>query len=315
MAALGLPALPARMAVAISGGADSMALARLAAEWAKAEGVQLHALTVDHGLRPEAAEEARRVTAWMSACGLPCVTLMPQTPICGANIQEKARHARYQAMARWGEAHGVGHLLIAHHADDQLETVLLRLIRAAGVEGLAGMRPVSENYGLTLLRPLLTVPKERLQETLRTLGQPWIEDPSNRSQAYARNRLRPVAEALRAEGLSAERTALLTAQLAATADYIHTQTETWMQEHVVFEENTAHMPLDAWQDVPHEIGWRALRALIRRVGASSKHLRSENILPLFHALAAGELTKARTLGGVIVRPDEKRNRLNITPET
>lgn len=314
MQALSLPVFPARMAVAVSGGADSMALALLAVRWAKERSIALTALTVDHGLRPESAKEAAQVKDWLAGRGIACETLSPQTPITGANIQEKARHARYRVMADWCKAHEAEHLLVAHHAGDQLETVLLRLIRAGGVEGLAAMRPASEMFGVTLLRPLLSVSKDALKATLREAGQAWIEDPSNASSAYTRNRLRPVAEALALEGLDAARVALLTSQLAATADYLNGQVEAWLAAHAVWKGESVTLPLDVWRDVPREIGWRALRGLIKGVGGGCKPPRSENLLPLLDTLTAGELTKPRTLGGCLLRPDAKKNTLTLTPE-
>lgn len=303
------------MAVAVSGGADSLCLTLLAAQWAKAQGCKLHGFTVDHGLRPEAAEEARQVQAWLAAHGIRCDIVTLPHPLTGANLQEQAREARYHALAKACASVDCTHLLVAHHADDQLETVLMRLIRAGGVEALAGMRPLSQNYGLTLLRPLLTVPKERLVATLQAMGQPWIEDPSNRSAAYTRNRIRPIANALRAEGLSPERLALFTAQMTSSADYMKQEVHHWIGAHVTRQTDGAvSMPLNVWQEVTPEIGWRALRHILQEVGQSQDFVRSEKLIPLFHALAAGKLTKRRTLGGCLLVPEEKHNRLIVRAE-
>jgi len=315
MERLELSALPRSMAVAVSGGADSMALALLAAQWARERKLTLFALTVDHGIRTEAAQEAVQVRSWLASYGVDCHILTLSTPLSGSNLQEKAREARYCAMARWCEGQGVAHVLLAHHADDQLETVVMRLVRASGVEGLAGMRAQSTHDGLTLLRPLLGISKTRLIATLEAAGQAWIEDPSNVSGAYTRNRLRPVAEALVREGLSAERITLLTSQLAATADYLRQQKDAWLAEYVRHtEDERVWLPLDAWSRVPREIGWRALRSLIMQVGKRQKPPRSENLMPLFDALAAEELTKPRTLGGCKLCPVREENRLYFAPE-
>lgn len=314
MAALRLPGLPPHVAVAVSGGADSMALTLLAAGWAQEAGIRLTALTVDHGLRVEAAAEATQVQHWLAQRGIACEVLRVSEPIGGANLQEKARNARYHVLAGWCHAHGVAHLLLAHHAEDQLETVLLRLIRASGVEGLAGMRSVSERHGITLLRPLLGTSKAHLRAVLDAWGQPWLEDPSNRSAAFARNRMRPVAEALAAEGLDAARVALLTSQLAMTADHLHAEVAAWLCAHARYHGQEACVALDAWRHVPREIGWRALRQLIMEAGTARKPPRSENLLPLFEALAAGHMTKPRTLGGCLLVPRPKENTLSFVRE-
>ena len=197
------------LAVAVSGGPDSLALCLLVARWAQSRGGVVTALTVDHGLRPESAAEADQVGAWLAPRGIVHQVLAWHGPKPEAGIQAAAREARYHLLADWCRANGVLHLLLAHHLDDQAETVALRSLRQSGPDGLAGMAPVREIAGLRLLRPLLAVPKHRLIATLRAAGQPWIEDPSNRSETFARSRLRL------APGLQ---TASLGARAAASAE-------------------------------------------------------------------------------------------------
>jgi len=144
MASLGPFESAPRIAVAVSGGADSLALALLAADWAAAQGGKAVALTVDHGLRPEAAAEARQVRRWLADCGISHFILAWRGPRSGADVQAAARAARYRLMGEWCARRGILHLLLAHHRDDQAETVLLRLARGSGLEGLAAMAPVSE---------------------------------------------------------------------------------------------------------------------------------------------------------------------------
>ncbi len=175
------------LAVAVSGGADSMALLCLAARWGKRP---LTALTVDHGLRAESAEEARRVKGWAEAQGVPHVTLAWRGEKPKANLQAAARAARYGLLAQWCRDARVEGLLLAHTLDDQAETVLLRLARGSGVNGLAAMAPATRLRGVTLLRPLLGISRARIVATLEALRQPWIEDPSNEDTRFARVRLR-----------------------------------------------------------------------------------------------------------------------------
>ena len=198
------------LAVACSGGADSMALALLLHDWARSAGGSLTALTVDHRLRPESAAEAGRVAEWMRARGIAHEVLVrPDTPLTG-NLQAEARRIRYALMSEWCRRRGVLHLALAHHLEDQAETLLLRLARGSGVDGLAAMAPVTENPAVRLLRPLLAVPRARLAATLRDAGQDHVADPSNENAAFGRVRLRHSERVLSREGLTAER-------LAATA--------------------------------------------------------------------------------------------------
>lgn len=178
------------LAVAVSGGADSVALLHLAVAWSKANAGSVTALTVDHGLRAEAADEARWVADLCNRLGIrhEILAWCDEKPATG--LQAAARVARYRLLDAWCRDEGVLHLLAAHHADDQAETVLLRMEKGSGPDGLAAMSPVRELANCRLLRPLLDFPKARLVATLETLGEDWIEDPSNRNPAFARVRIR-----------------------------------------------------------------------------------------------------------------------------
>ena len=181
-----LAAGPCHLAVAVSGGADSLALALLAAEWVRQNRRTLTALTVDHGLRPESADESRLVGSWLSAHGIAHAVLRWDGAKPASGVQAAAREARYRLLVDWCRSNAVSNLLLAHHAGDQGETFVLRLQRGSGARGLAGIAAESERDGVRLLRPLLGVPKERLRDTLRAAGQPWVEDPSNDNPRYGR---------------------------------------------------------------------------------------------------------------------------------
>jgi tRNA(Ile)-lysidine synthase len=178
------------IAVAVSGGPDSLALTILADRWAREHGGQLIALTVDHRLRPESAEEARTVGGWLAARGLSHHVLVWTDTKPATGIQEAARAARYRLLAGWCCEQGCLHLLTAHHREDQAETHLIRHRAGSGVDGLAGMSAVREMAGVRLVRPLLPVPKARLAALLAAECQPFLSDPSNRNPAFERARLR-----------------------------------------------------------------------------------------------------------------------------
>ncbi len=190
MAPLGPFEARPRLAVAVSGGPDSLALCLLADRWARRRAGAVVGLIVDHGLRPELACEARQAASWLSARGIAAqiLTWLGVKPSTG--IQAAARRARYRLLCDWCRAAGVLHLLSAHHRDDQAETVALRQARASGPDGLAAMAAARELDGLRLLRPLLGVPKAALLAVLTAAGQPWLDDPSNRASEFARARLR-----------------------------------------------------------------------------------------------------------------------------
>jgi tRNA(Ile)-lysidine synthase len=178
------------IAVAVSGGPDSLALTILADRWVRGRGGQLIALTVDHRLRPESAEEARIVSSWLAARGIAHHVLVWADPKPVTGIQEAARAARYRLLTGWCREQGCLHLLTAHHREDQAETYLLRRRAGSGTDGLAGMAAVREMADVRLVRPLLAVAKARLVALLAAERQPFLSDPSNRNPAFERARLR-----------------------------------------------------------------------------------------------------------------------------
>ena len=191
------------VAVAVSGGGDSMALCLLADRWARQRGGRVLALTVDHGLRPQSAAEAACVGGWLAARGIAHAVLTWQGDKPGNGIQAAARAARYALLEAWCREAGILHLLLGHSREDQMETVLLRLGRATGIEGAAGMSAVVEKSHVRLLRPCLGVPRQRLRAVLTAKGQAWVEDPSNNDLRFARVRVRGVLDRLDDDGRAA----------------------------------------------------------------------------------------------------------------
>lgn len=191
---------PDRIGVAVSGGSDSLAL--LCA--ARASGLGVEAVTVDHGLRPEAAEEAAHVGEVCRRIGVPHTVLRWEGWDGKGNLQDQARQNRYALIARWAEARRLPSVALGHTMDDQAETLLMRLAREAGVEGLASMRLVFEREGVRFDRPLLFDRREDLRAYLTAQGVQWVEDPSNEDESFGRVRARRVLEALGPLGLGTE---------------------------------------------------------------------------------------------------------------
>jgi tRNA(Ile)-lysidine synthase len=191
---------PARIGVAVSGGSDSLALLHAARAW----GVGVEAVTVDHGLRPEAAAEAAQVGAFCQALGVPHTVLRWEGWDGKGNLQDQARQNRYALIAGWSRARGLPSVALGHTMDDQAETLLMRLAREAGVEGLASMRLVFERDGARFDRPVLFDRRADLRAYLETRGVRWIEDPSNEDESFGRVRARRALAALAPIGIGAE---------------------------------------------------------------------------------------------------------------
>lgn len=187
---------------------------------------RVEAATVDHGLRPHSAAEANMVANWCASQDLPHVVLRPKEPITG-NIQSSARAARYALMEGWRADRGLDWLLTAHHADDQLETILMRLNRGSGVSGLAGVR---ERSGL-VLRPLLRWRKAELIALAEAARLPFVHDPSNSDPRYDRAALRlRLAEISWLDPLAAARSAAALAEAETALSWL---TDTLADRHVV----------------------------------------------------------------------------------
>jgi tRNA(Ile)-lysidine synthase len=178
------------LAVAVSGGRDSLALTLLANDWAAAQGGRVVGLIVDHGLRAEAAHEAEATRALLARHGIDADILRWRGPKPAHGLQEAARRARYDLLFEACRRRGILHLLVAHHADDQAETVAMRAARGSGADGLAGMAALVERRHARLLRPLLPVRRARLTATLEAAGVAWIDDPSNADPRFERVRRR-----------------------------------------------------------------------------------------------------------------------------
>ena len=178
------------IAVAVSGGPDSLCLAYLTQRWTADIGGRTTGLIVDHGLRDESHAEARAVERQLVALGMTAQVLRWTGDKPRRNIQAAARDARYALLLDWCRAWGVLHLGVAHHAADQAETLLMRRRAGSGEDGLAGMSPLSERDDARILRPFLDLTPDRLRATLCAAGLSWVDDPSNRDLRFTRTRLR-----------------------------------------------------------------------------------------------------------------------------
>lgn len=180
--------------IAVSGGADSLALVLLYDEWLRTQGLDpalLHTVTVDHRLRPESAEEAQTVHTWLQNKNIQHKVLVWDHFPFSSQIEEQARIARYSLLHEYYEKHHLSYCLTAHHALDQLETLSMRLARGAGLTGLCGMLPRSQLFGMTVIRPLLGIFPNQLKETLKErFQQPFVTDSSNLSTEFERVRWR-----------------------------------------------------------------------------------------------------------------------------
>lgn len=288
------------LAAGVSGGADSLALCLLAHHWARERGGRVVGLVVDHGLRPESADEAAGVARRLSTWGIETALLRWAEPRRGSGIQAAARRARYRLMSDWCRDAAILHLLLAHHRDDQAETFLLRLGHGSGLDGLAAMAPIRETDTLRILRPLLGVAPERLRAMLRARGVPWVEDPANRDPAFERVRIRRLLPELAHQGVGTARLARVAGKMGGARRAI----ERAVARHLA---NCAELHpagycmLDRarWLDGQDEIGKRALERALVCIGGGAYPPRRARLMRLWRELAgaSGDEMAGRTLAG------------------
>jgi len=295
------------LCVAVSGGADSLCLALLADRWARARGGRVEAVTVDHGLRPESAAEARQVAHWLKARGIRHRILRWQGAKPASDLAAAARAARYALLADWAAARGILHLLLAHHRDDQAETVLLRLGRGSGVDGLAAMAGAVELARVRLLRPLLDLPKARLVATLTAARQAWAEDPGNLAGASARSRVRLALAELGRDGIAPDRLAATAARIGRARQALEAATTALLAAAVAIYP-TGYLRLDpaAFAAAPAEIRLRALARCLMAVSGDAYPPRLERLERLDGALFHKRAARGQTLHGCQFVPEGAR---------
>ncbi len=297
-----------RLALAVSGGADSLTLLILFSEWKRRTHWQgtAEVLCVDHGLRPESASEADFVASVSATHGLPCTILRWEGDKPSGNLQEEARAARYRLIARHMEARGLQALLLAHHLDDQAETFLDRLTRGSGLSGLAAMAQDEFDgpFGLRLLRPFLGVPRARLEASLRARGQSWCEDPSNRDPKYKRSRVRRIMDLLAGEGLTPERIAQTAGHLRHAREALEeTALELYGRLVVDHPAGPVKLAREAFRSVAPDLRLRLLCLVIGRVTGRRLHLRFQKLKVLDEALMGGSGSR-QTFAGCLFAAGE-----------
>lgn len=284
----------------VSGGGDSMALLHLLHR----VGWQVKALTIDHGLRAEARDEAAMVAAFCAKLGVPHQTSLWHHSDTSGNLMDQARRARYRLAADWAQSRGIAHVVVGHTADDQAETFLIGLSRQAGLDGLSGMRSVWNEGGVTFSRPLLSVPRGDLRDYLRRNGVGWVDDPTNDDDSYTRVKARKAVVALRALGITAEALAAVSDNLDMARSAILRQVQAAALCVVEGADGTLCLLRADYDGLPMEIQRRLLIAALRWISGAEYPPREKALMGVQWAIATRKDATAggcrfRCQGGVI----------------
>ncbi len=298
------------LVLAVSGGPDSTALLWLATRWRNSlkRAPRLVAITVDHGLRRESQDEARAVARLAKSLAVEHRTLRWAGPKPKSGLPAAAREARYRLLADAAKKIGAAHIVTAHTRDDQAETLMMRLARGSGLSGLAAMARETPRGAVTIVRPLLDLPKARLIATLRKAGIGHADDPSNRDPRFTRTRFRELMPQLTREGIDGRSLARLAQRLARANTALESVVS--VMEHSIGRTSAAgliEIDARAFATLPDEIALRLLGRAVTAVGyeGSAELAKLEVLLASLRAAAERRERMKQTLAGAVIalKPD------------
>ncbi len=298
---------PLRVAVAVSGGSDSMALTILTNNWAKRNNVELTALTVDHNLRSESRDEAETVHKWCDKYKIHHEILTYKGKIPTSNIEAIAREYRYELLTKYAKHNEIDYLFIAHNQDEQCETFFLNLSRGSGVYGLCGMPIISERLGIKIVRPMLCFTKAEIKEYLTSISQDWIEDPSNKDEKYKRVRVRNLKELMNTLDLSNKRLIDTMTNMERVRNSIEFFVSECIKKSVISSGSKIIIDRSELLYYPEEIVLRTLSKLIKDFSSSEYPARLESLENLYSKINNTSLNKGITLSKVKISFDKAKN--------
>lgn len=293
-----MPHPPQTMGVAVSGGSDSMALLHLLSEFCAIHDIKLRAVTVDHRLREASTEEADSVARHCAKIGVPHDTLVWQDWDGEGNLQNAAREARYSKMAAWASSNGIDTIAVGHTADDQAETVLMRIARRSGVDGLSAMRPRTVREGITWVRPLLQTKRQTLKTYLTNQDITWVSDPSNEDERYDRIRARKALDLLAPLGIDVDALGEVAKHMAQARKALDWHTFLAAKQIVQIKDGALLIEETGLRLQPDEVQRRLMVKCINWVSGARYAPRSSAIESLLSGVRKG---KAGTLDGCHIR--------------
>ena len=287
-----------RLAVAVSGGGDSLALLILMDEWAKPRKIELFGVTLDHGLRTTSAAEARMVHEIAQKNGISHDILKWENPIMQGNLSAQARKARYQLIGQWALNKRLQAVCLGHNADDIAETFLMRLARGSGSDGLASMLPVRESNGMIWLRPLLHERRQNLRHFLSMRGLKWCDDPFNEDVQFERARMRKLVNILEKYGVAVDKITQTAQNLRRTTCALSRYAQAWIKKNTILDYGEIHLPKEAFYRLEYETRLRILSGVIKWLAQRAYAPRGRSVAEFLTHIPT---RKRATLGGCIIQ--------------
>ena len=290
------------LAVAVSGGPDSLALAYLAKCYSIKNKITVKFFLVDHKLRPESTKEATSVKKLLQKVGITCKVLSWKGKKPSRNIQSLAREARYSLLAKECKKNNIKHLLLGHHSNDLFENFLIRVVRGSGLNGLVSFNK-SVKYkdeNLNILRPLLNLEKNDLINISKTVFKFFIEDPSNINEIYKRTRIRTLLESLEKEGLDLKKLKLTIDNLRDSDKSIRYYVKKNLKDNSTYiKTKDTYILNHNFFDQSHEVVFRSLTLVIQKIGKKYYPVRGKSINNLINQITLRTFAKI-TIGGCFV---------------
>lgn len=302
---------PTGVAVAVSGGSDSVGALLVMTRVAQLQGFGLHAVTVDHALRAESAAEAVTVGRIAAGLGVPHAVLVWDHGAIEGNLMDAARRARYGLMAEWAAGQGISHIVLGHTADDQAETFLMGLARKAGIDGLVGMQPGWGQGGVRFLRPFLGVERKDFRSHLTRRGIGWIDDPSNDNDRFTRVKARRALKALSPLGITVETLTSVIDRLSKVQAAVETATRDAALRLCQTQAGEVIFDRKIWCGTDQEVQRRLLNASLQWVSGAGYAPRGSSLSRVLHAILQG---RDATLAGCRVRVSNESFRVAREPK-
>jgi tRNA(Ile)-lysidine synthase len=285
------------LAVAVSGGADSMFLTLITKQWAKKHKKQLVCLIVDHKLRKESSVEAKAVKDFLKSQGLACHILTWEGEKPKSNISNLARNKRYELLTDFCLQKNIQHLLVAHTKNDQAETVLMRIQRGSGIDGLSVMSHTRKLKNVNLIRPLLNINRTEIEMELTKAKWLWVNDPTNNNEKYLRVQVRNLINNLPDKHLWIDRLILLASNAARAKSYLNSRTNANMKKIVHFHKlRYATINLKNLLNLHEELKLRVLKKVLTKISGNTTIPRLNSLLGLLNKLESPSFKGATLLG-------------------
>ena len=294
-----------RFAIAVSGGSDSLALSALAKLYSLDNDNDFVALIIDHKLRKESAEEAKKTYKSLTQNKIKAKILTYRGEKFSSNIQKKARDLRYDLFEKYCGKNKIKFLILAHHQDDLIENFYIRLIRGSGIKGLTSLQNIFEyNKNFYLLRPLLNFNKQELLSVTKKSYSSWIEDPSNKNDKFLRVRIRKMQSKLQKEGFDPKRIIKTIENLNTAKDsldfYIFKSEKKYLK---FYKEGYAILNSSMFNNEAQEVIFRVIIKAIHFVSGEYYPPRSDSLKTLMKNLSTKSF-KSSTLGGCLIEKNK-----------